>query len=120
MIKDSCNEDFIGMSSFILFCLSALFLAIFFIVAGCKQAVVVSFRDSTGITAGTWEIANTIVPAIGYESGLSLTTTIGVDQNATIEFQGNANVTNTTDLAGLYEGKEAKNLSFNGKIESNK
>ena len=89
------------------FALAGLALAI----AGCGTATTVVLTDSTGIHVGTFEVADTPIPAVSYSTGPRFAAMTRKESVNGIWAKGTATITNETHALGVYDSYEVKTLT---------
>ena len=89
------------------FALAGLALA----VAGCGTATTVVLTDSTGIHVGTFEVADTPIPAVSYSTGPRFAAMTRKESVNGIWAKGTATITNETHALGVYDSYEVKTLT---------
>ena len=88
------------------FALAGLALAI----AGCGTSTTIVLTDSTGVHVGTFEVADTPIPAVSYSTGPRFAAMTRKGSINGLYVSGSASITNETHALGIYDGYEVKTL----------
>lgn len=88
------------------------------LLTGCGNSVQIALTDSTGVHVGTFEVADTPIPAVSYSTGPRFFATTRKDCTAGFTVYGSASITNETHALGIYDSVEVKNLVLTGTVYS--
>ena len=90
------------------FALAGLALAI----AGCGTSTTIVLTDATGVHVGTFEVADTPIPAVSYSTGPRFAAMTRKGSINGLYVSGSASITNETHAVGIYEGYEVETLGI--------
>lgn len=80
------------------------------ITAGCGTSTTIVLTDSTGVHVGTFEVADTPIPAVSYSTGPRFAAMTRKGSINGLYVSGSASITNETHALGIYDSYEVKNL----------
>lgn len=80
------------------------------IAAGCGTSTTIVLTDSTGVHVGTFEVADTPIPAVSYSTGPRFAAMTRKGSINGLYVDGSASITNETHALGIYDSYEVKNL----------
>lgn len=80
-------------------------------IAGCGTATTIVLTDSTGVHVGTFEVADTPIPAVSYSTGPRFAAMTRKDCLSGLWVKGGATITNETHALGVYDSFEVKTLT---------
>ena len=83
-------------------------------LCGCRSGLTVILTDSSAVTAGTYQVGDTPIPAISYNVGprYMLRAPEAFATNATLTISARATITNETSALGIYDSTEAKDIKI--------
>ena len=89
-------------------------IAMILALCGCYSGLTVVLTDSSNITAGTYQVGDTPIPAISYNVGprYMLRAPEAFATNANLTITAHATITNETSALGIYNSSEAKDLKI--------
>ena len=79
-------------------------------IAGCGTSTTIVLTDSTGVHVGTFEVADTPIPAVSYSTGPRFVAMTRKGSINGLYVSGSASITNETHALGLYDSYEVKTL----------
>ena len=80
------------------------------IAAGCGTSTTIVLTDSTGVHVGTFEVADTPIPAVSYSTGPRFAAMTRKGSINGLYVSGSASITNETHALGIYDSYEVKTL----------
>lgn len=80
------------------------------IAAGCGTSTTIVLTDSTGVHVGTFEVADTPIPAVSYSTGPRFAAMTRKGSINGLYVDGSASITNETHALGIYDSFEVKHL----------
>lgn len=93
---------------------SIIAIAMILALCGCYSGLTVVLTDSSAVTAGSYQVGETPIPAVSYNVGprFMLRAPGAFATNATLTISAHATITNETSALGIYDSTEAKDLKI--------
>lgn len=97
---------------------SIIAIAMILALCGCYSGLTVVLTDSSNITAGTYQVGDTPIPAVSYNVGprFMMRSQDGMT-NIVLRLTAYATITNETSALGIYDSSEAKELKIDMSLE---
>lgn len=95
-----------------------IFVGFFAALCGCHSGLTVILTDSSAVTAGSYQVGETPIPAISYNVGprFMMRSQDGMT-NLVLRLTAYATITNETSALGIYDSSEAKELKIDMSLE---
>ena len=82
-------------------------------LCGCRSGLTVILTDSSAVTAGSYQVGETPIPAVSYNVGprFLMRSQEGMS-NLVLRLTAYATITNETSALGIYDSSEGKELKI--------